>query len=198
MTDHGQRRTWRPQFRSGEETKRIRAWYRRVACPKCDAPAGRPCRTAAGYPTDRHRARRDAAGSPPYEKWQEEGLFQPPGPAETPAILVDSQAKRADFKVDQPLGDAVAIVSHVLAHRLGISLGDEPTLDQFDEAAYALALARGPIGSADLVTVLAAQVASLAGIIAGPFGDPEATYTAVIRDQVTQARRLQEEKIVSE
>ncbi|MEV3898493.1 zinc finger domain-containing protein [Streptomyces anulatus] len=184
MPDHEQRHTWRPQFRSGEETKRIRAWYRRVACPKCDAPAGRACR--------------DAAGSPPYEKWQEEGLFQPPGPAEPPAILVDSQTKRADFNIDQPLGDAVAIVSHVLAHRLGISRGDEPTLDQFDEAAHALIHDRGPIGSADLVTVLAAQVANLASIIAGPFGDPEAMYTTMIRDQVAQARRLQEKKIISE
>ncbi|MFZ4269184.1 zinc finger domain-containing protein [Streptomyces arboris] len=198
MTDHKQRHPWRTRFRSGEETKRIRAWYRRVACPKCDALAGRACRTAAGYPTDSHRARSDAAGSPPYRKWQEEGLFQPPGPAESPAILVDCQTMRADFNVDQPLGDAAAIVSHVLTHRLGISLGDEPTLDQLDEAARALTFSRGPIGSADLVTVLATQVANLAGIIAGPFGDPEAMYTAMIRDQVAQARRLQEEKSITE
>ncbi|MFE7403202.1 hypothetical protein [Streptomyces sp. NPDC057557] len=190
---------WRPQFRSGEETKRLRAWYRQVACPKCEAPAGRACRTAAGHPTDRHRARRDAAGSPPYEDWKKEGLFQHLGPAAIPAILVDCQTTRDDFGVDQPLGDAVAIVSHVLTHRLGIGLGDEPTLDRLDDAARALALARGPIGSADLVTVLAAQVATLASIIAGPHGDPEAMYTGLIRDQVDLARRQRDaEKSISE
>lgn len=51
---------WRPQFRSGEETKRIRAWYRNAPCPRCDAPVGRACRTAAGHPTERHCARSDA------------------------------------------------------------------------------------------------------------------------------------------
>ncbi|MFE7043132.1 hypothetical protein ACFU9X_27950 [Streptomyces atratus] len=199
MTEASQWGHWRPQFRSGEETKRIRAWYRRVACPKCEVPAGRACRTAAGHPTDRHRARRDAAGSPPYEEWKKEGLFQPAEPAEFPAILVDCQAARYEFNVDQPLGDAVAVVSHVLAHRLGIGLGDEPTLDQFDDAARALALARGPIGSADLVTVLAAQVATLATIIAGPLGDPEVMYAAVIRDQIAQARQRQKaEKSIPE
>ncbi|MFJ4577457.1 hypothetical protein ACIP4W_40140 [Streptomyces sp. NPDC088846] len=71
----------------------------------------------------------------------------------------------------------------------GYGLGDDPTLDRFDDAARALALARGPIGSADLVTVLAAQVATLASIIAGPHGDPEPMYTALIRDQVDHARQ---------
>ncbi|MFJ1845004.1 MULTISPECIES: hypothetical protein [unclassified Streptomyces] len=102
---------------------------------------------------------------------------------------MDSHTMGADFGVDQPLGDAVAIVNHVLTHRLGIGLGDDPTLDRFDDAARALALARGPIGSADLVTVLAAQVATLASIIAGPNGDPEPMYTALIRDQVDHARQ---------
>lgn len=89
---------WRPQFRSGEETKRVRAWYRRVACPKCEVPAGRAGRTAAGRPTDMHRARHDAAGPPPYEDWKKGGLFQPVGPAGVPAILVECQSARANFK----------------------------------------------------------------------------------------------------
>ncbi|MFD9604774.1 hypothetical protein [Streptomyces sp. NPDC059970] len=86
-----------------------------------------------------------------------------------------------------------------IPNRLGIGLGDEPTLDRLDDAARALALARGPIGSADLVTVLAAQVATLASIIAGPHGDPEAMYTGLIRDQVDLARRQRDaEKSISE
>ncbi|MFF1649952.1 hypothetical protein [Streptomyces sp. NPDC058240] len=182
---------WRPQFRSGEAVKRVRAWNRRVACPNCNATIGRACRTAAGHPTDHHRARRDAAGPPPYEEWRKEGLFQTPGPASIPAILVDSHTRCTDFRIDQPLGDAVAIVSHVLADRLGISLGDEPALDRLDDAARALALARGPMGSADLVTVLAMQVAVLASTIAGPHGDPEATFTGLFRDQVDRVRRQQ-------
>ncbi|MBA6439111.1 hypothetical protein [Streptomyces sp. GMR22] len=59
----------------------------------------------------------------------------------------------------------MAIVSHVLADRLGIGLGDDPTIDRLADAARTLVLARGPIGSADLVTVLAVQVGILAGII---------------------------------
>lgn len=43
MTQAAQWGHWRPQFRSGEETKRIRAWYRRVACPGCSAAIGRAC-----------------------------------------------------------------------------------------------------------------------------------------------------------
>ncbi|WP_392757185.1 hypothetical protein [Streptomyces sp. LN590] len=96
---------------------------------------------------------------------------------------------RNEYNVDQSLGDAVAIVSHVLANRLGIGLGDDPTLDQLDDAARALALARGPEGSADLVTVLATQVAALVGTIAGPHGDPEAMFTDLIRDRVDLARQ---------
>ncbi|WP_421106962.1 hypothetical protein [Streptomyces sp. NEAU-S77] len=40
----------------------------------------------------------------------------------------------------------MAIVSHVLADRLGIGLGDEATIDRLDDAARTLVLARGPIG----------------------------------------------------
>ncbi|MDQ0935105.1 hypothetical protein [Streptomyces turgidiscabies] len=50
---------------------------------------------------------------------------------------------------------------------------------------------RGPIGSADLVTVLASQVATLANIIAGTGNDPETVFTALIRDQVDLARQQQ-------
>ncbi|MEU7665677.1 hypothetical protein [Streptomyces lincolnensis] len=45
----------------------------------------------------------------------------------------------------------MAIVSHVMADRLGIGLGDDPTIDRLDDAARTLVLARGPLGSADLV-----------------------------------------------
>ncbi|MFE7795674.1 hypothetical protein [Streptomyces sp. NPDC057460] len=103
-------------------------------------------------------------------RWKDCSI-QTPRPEAIPAILVDGRphdAMRDDHGVDQPLGDAVAIGSHVLANRLGIGLGDEPTLDRLHAAACALAFARGPEGSADLVTVLATQVAALVSIIAGP------------------------------
>ncbi|MGE6838475.1 hypothetical protein ACQKH3_23005 [Streptomyces niveus] len=108
-----------------------------------------------------------------------------------PEILRDSDTMRDRFNVDEPLGDAAAIVGHALVHQVGFSLGDELVLDRFDDAARALALARGPVGSADLVTVLAAQVAALASILAGPFGDPEATYTTFVREQTSNARQQQ-------
>ncbi|MEV4998545.1 zinc finger domain-containing protein [Streptomyces niveus] len=181
----------RPQLRSGEETKRVRAWYRSVVCPRCDAPVGRVCRTAAGHPAERHHARSKAAGSPPYEEWRKEGLFRTSEQAVIPEILRDSDTMRDRFNVDEPLGDAAAIVGHALVHQVGFSLGDELVLDRFDDAARALALARGPVGSADLVTVLAAQVAALASILAGPFGDPEATYTTFVREQTSNARQQQ-------
>ncbi|QMV04384.1 hypothetical protein GJU35_43925 [Streptomyces lincolnensis] len=38
-----------------------------------------------------------------------------------------------------------------MADRLGIGLGDDPTIDRLDDAARTLVLARGPLGSADLV-----------------------------------------------
>lgn len=112
-------------------------------------------------------------------------------PPVIPAILEESRAASGKFGIDQPLGDAVAIVSHVLADRLGIDLADDSTLDRLDDAARALVLARGPIGSADLVTVLASQVAALANIVAGPFSDPETVFTALIREQVDLARQQQ-------
>ncbi|MCX4403745.1 MULTISPECIES: hypothetical protein [unclassified Streptomyces] len=173
MTQADQWGHWRPQFQPGEETKRVRAWYRRVACPSCSAAIGRVCRSAAGHPTDHHRSRRDAAGPLPYEEWRKEGLFQTPRPRTRPSILEDSHKARGRFNIDEPLGDAVAIVSQVLADRLGIGLGDDTTIDRLDDAARTLVLARGPIGSADLVTVLAVQVGILAGVIAGRHSTPE-------------------------
>ncbi|GGZ39669.1 zinc finger domain-containing protein [Streptomyces bluensis] len=175
----------RPRLRSDELGLRVRAWYRNVACPNCDAPIGRACRTAAGNPTDHHRARRDAAGSPPYLQWWEEGLIQ-----ELPEIFKGSFTARQQFNIDQPLGDAAAIVRHVLAARLGFALADESTLDRLDDAAHALVLARGPTGSADLVTVLATQVARLASHIAGP-NAPDAVFTGLIREQIDRARQQQ-------
>ena len=194
MTQAAQWGNWRPQSRSGEGVQRVRAWFRQVACPKCNSAIGRACRSNAGYPADHHRARRDAAGQPPYEEWRKAGLFQmpAPGPAAVPAILGNSRTMRTDFGVDQPIGDSVAIVSHVLADRLAIILGDESALDRFDDAARALVLARGPIGSADLVTVLTMQIANLVGIIAGPHGDPEAMFTGLVRDQIALTRRLED------
>ena len=189
MTQADQWGHWRPQFQSGEEAKRVRAWYRRVACPSCSAAIGRVCRSAAGHPTDHHRSRRDAAGPLPYEEWRREGLFQTPGPRTLPSILEDSHKARGQFNIDEPLGDAVAIVSHVLADRLGIGLGDGPTIDRLDYAARTLVLARGPIGSADLVTVLAVQVGILAGVIAGPHSTPETVYANLVREHVNLARQ---------
>jgi len=100
----------------------------------------------------------------------------------------DSYAARLQFNIDQPLGDTVAIVRHILADQPG--LADESALDRLDEAARALVLAHGPVGSADLVTVLATQVARLARHIAGPY-DPDAVFTGLIREQVDRARQLQ-------
>ena len=189
MTQATQWGQWRLQFRSDEGTRRIRAWYRRVACPGCKAAIGRACRTAAGHPTDHHRARRNAAGTPPYEEWKKKGLFQMPGPTVIPTILEDSRTASGEFGIDQPLGDAVAMVSHVLADRLGIALADDAVLDRLDDAARTLVLARGPIGAADLVTVLASQVATLTNILAGGAITPETVYTALVRDQVNLARQ---------
>ncbi|MEU0698124.1 hypothetical protein ABZ349_29665 [Streptomyces niveus] len=108
----------------------------------------------ASPPPSTDRICSDAAGTPPYEEWRKEGLFRTPVQVAVLEILRDSYALRIRFNVDQPLGDAAAVVGHVLTHRVNFSLGDEPTLNRFDDAVRALALARGPVGSADLVTVL--------------------------------------------
>ncbi|WP_301128602.1 zinc finger domain-containing protein [Streptomyces cacaoi] len=110
---------WRPQFRSGEAVRLVRAWYRRVECSACNAAAGRACRSPSGY----------------------------------------------------------------------IALGDDTTLDQLDDTARALVLARGPEGSADVITVLVSQVAALTHTLAGAGGEPDAVFTALIRAQADLARR---------
>ncbi|WP_217215683.1 hypothetical protein [Streptomyces sp. AC550_RSS872] len=186
MTQADQWEQQSPKTGSGELGLRVRAWYRNVVCPNCGAAVGRACRTAAGNSTDHHRARRDAAGPLPYQQWREEGVIPP----QLPAILKESYAARLQFNIDQPLGDTVAIVRHVMADQLGLSLADESTLDRLDDAARALVLARGPVGSADLVTVLTILVARLARDIAGPY-DPDKVFTGLIREQVDRARQLQ-------
>jgi hypothetical protein len=49
---------------------------------------------------------------------------------------------------------------------------------------------RGPVGTADVVTVLASQVASLLAANAGPDGDPGALFDTMIRAQIDKARRM--------
>ena len=180
---------WRPQFRQGELSRLVRAWYRRVECSSCSAAVGRACRSLSGYPTDHHRVRRDAAGPPPYEEWRRQGLIPEIRRQAAPAVFDASRAAQSEFGVDEPLGDAVAVVRHVLADRLGFALGDEATLDRFDDAVRALVLARGPEGSADMITVLASQIATLALSLAGPVGDPETLLTTLVRSQVAHVRR---------
>ncbi|AQW56557.1 hypothetical protein SHXM_10020 [Streptomyces hygroscopicus] len=47
-----------------------------------------------------------------------------------------------------------------------------------------------PVGTADVVTVLAGQVASLLAANAGPDGDPEALFDTMIRAQIDMVRRM--------
>jgi hypothetical protein len=76
----------------------------------------------------------------PYEQWRKHGLFQTPKPPTIPtilaipAILKDSHTARDQFGIDQPVGDAAAIVFRVLTDRLGIGPGTSH-LDQLDEGA---------------------------------------------------------------
>jgi hypothetical protein len=166
----------------------VRAWYRRVECSSCSAAVGRACRSLSGYPTDHHRARREAAGPPPYEEWRRQGLVPEDLRRAVPAVFDASRAAQVEFGVDESLGDAVAVVRHVLADRLGFTLGDEATLDRFDDAVRALVLARGPEGSADVITVLASQMATLTLSLAAPVGDPDALLTTLVRSQVAHVR----------
>ncbi|WP_189317645.1 hypothetical protein [Streptomyces brasiliensis] len=46
--------------------------------------------------------------------------------------IEDSHTARGQFNIDEPLGDAVAIVSRVLADWLGIGFGDDPAIDRLD------------------------------------------------------------------
>ncbi|MEU6620850.1 hypothetical protein ABZ926_08700 [Streptomyces litmocidini] len=73
--------------------------------------------------------------------------------------------------------DSVAVVRVFLADRLGLFLQGEKAMDSIDDDVRKLIEVRGPVGTADMVTVLASQVASLLAANAGPDGDPEACST---------------------
>ncbi|MGW4443944.1 zinc finger domain-containing protein [Streptomyces sp. NPDC004682] len=181
---------WQLQLRSDEQTSRVRAWYRRVECPTCSAAVNRVCRSASGYPTGHHRARRDSAGSPPYEEWHRQGLIpehRPTRPA--PDVLLDSHKSRMEFNTDVPLADAVAIVRQILKDPLGFALENEAAVDRLDDAAQTLVMVRGPEGSADLITVLAFQVAML--VKAHAAGNTDLAYIDQVHSWMTQARSLQ-------
>lgn len=179
---------WRRHLKSGPETDLVRAWYRRVECPACKAVVGRACRTAGGRPASHHRARRDAAGPIPYEEWREQGLIPQQRTYTIPAVLKETEKAHVDFNVDTALADGVAIVRMFLADRLGLSLQGEEAMDRIDDAVRQLIEVRGPVGTADLVTVLASQAAALLSASAGPDGDPDALFEAVIRAQLDAAR----------
>ncbi|MEE1811821.1 hypothetical protein [Streptomyces sp. BE133] len=66
--------------------------------PHLQAVAGRACRTSNGQPADHHRARRDAAGTPPYEQWKQQGLWAGPQPFTTPAAVKEAEKARADTR----------------------------------------------------------------------------------------------------
>ncbi|MFC5954789.1 hypothetical protein ACFP51_09905 [Streptomyces pratens] len=85
-----------------------------------------------------------------------------------------------------------AVIRQVLADRLDILLGDKTALDRLDEAARELVLARGPKGSADLMTVFASHVVALASTVAESTRAPDSVFSTLIRTQVTQARRLRQ------
>lgn len=181
---------WRRHLHSDAVMDLGRSWKRRVECPTCKAAAGRACRTAGGRPTNEHRARRDAAGSIPYEEWQQQGLIPEQRTYTIPAALKESEKARADFNVDTALADGVAVVRMFLAERLGLFLQGEEAMDRIDEAVRKLIEVRGPVGTADVVTVLASQVASMLAASAGPDGDPEALFDTMIRAQISMVRRM--------
>ncbi|MFJ9813529.1 hypothetical protein ACIRTB_35465 [Streptomyces sp. NPDC101158] len=71
----------------------------------------------------------------------------------------------------------MAVVRMFLADLLGLLLQGEEAMDRIDAAVRKLIEVRGPVGTADVVTVLAGPVASLPAANAGPDGDPEACST---------------------
>ncbi|MGW8701859.1 hypothetical protein ACWGOK_33900 [Streptomyces eurythermus] len=78
-----------------------------------------------------------------------------------------------------------------LADRLGLFLQGEEAMDRIDDAVRKLIDVRGPVGTADVVTVLASQVASLLAASAGPDGDSGGLFDTMIRAQVDMARKMQ-------
>ncbi|MFD0055874.1 hypothetical protein ACFVHR_19270 [Streptomyces sp. NPDC127168] len=139
--------------------------------PTCKTVAGRACRTAGGRPTNEHRARRDAVGPIPYAKWRKEGRIPEQRTYTMPAVLKETDKARADFNVDTALADGVAVIRMFLTERLGLLLQGEEAMDRIDEAVRQLIEVRGPVGAADLVTVLASLVTALLSANAGPDGD---------------------------
>ncbi|UPZ33871.1 hypothetical protein MUK60_42405 [Streptomyces sp. LRE541] len=182
---------WRRHLRSGHEMDLVRTWIRRVECPTCTAVTGRACRTAGGRPTNHHRARRDAAGPIPYAEWRKQGLIPEQQTYTISAVLKETEKAREDLHVDTALADGVAIVRMFLADRLGLVLHGEEAIDRIDAAVRKLIEVRGPVGTADLVTVLASLVAGLLSANAGPDGDPDALFEEMIRAQLDMARRMQ-------
>ncbi|GAA5074579.1 hypothetical protein [Streptomyces similanensis] len=92
--------------------------------------------------------------------------------------------------VDTALADGVAVVRMFLAERLGLSLQGEEAMDRIDDSVRQLIEVRGPVGTADLVTVLAGLVTALLSTAAGFDGEPEALFDSLIRVQVNEVRRL--------
>ncbi|MER5359028.1 hypothetical protein [Streptomyces sp. NPDC002785] len=188
---------WRPQLKSGQLTELTKSWFRRVECTACGAVVGRACRSAGGYPTNHHKARRAAAGAPPYKEWRAQGLINTPEPRPATALTQAAQAAQQEFRVDQPLGDAVALVRRFLADRAGQETVSEEVLDHYDQEVRALLLARGPEGSTEIVTVLAGQLASLLKG-ANPKA-PDAAYTEAVTKQISYARAHQRlERLLSD
>ncbi|MFI0742673.1 hypothetical protein ACH4PU_32020 [Streptomyces sp. NPDC021100] len=114
-------------------------------------------------------------------------------PLTLPPVLKDARAAVAELGVEQSLADAAVLVRHFLADHLALTLGDEKALDLFDETARTLALARGPEGAADVITVLVSQVVAFLPLLAGT-ADPEVVYTEWLGSQLAQARRRQREE----
>ncbi|NEB59277.1 hypothetical protein G3I61_05940 [Streptomyces diastaticus] len=72
---------------------------------------------------------------------------------------------------------------------VGLLQGEE-AMDRIDDAVRKLIEVRGPVGTPDVVTALASQVASLLAASAGPDGDPEALFDTMIRAQIDMVRRM--------
>ncbi|MFI9311483.1 hypothetical protein ACIGYO_33755 [Streptomyces triculaminicus] len=160
-----------------------------MECSACKAAAGRACRSPSGYTSDHHRARRDAAGRPPYKEWEKQGLIPEDRHIRALAVLGTSREAQKEFGIDEALGDGVAVVRHILSDLLGLAMRDSTTLDRLDDAARALVRARGLEKSADVITVLAFQVATLTLSLAGPGDDPGEVFATWMRSQVKLTRQ---------
>ncbi|MGW6488194.1 hypothetical protein [Streptomyces sp. NPDC055056] len=108
-----------------------------------------------------------------------------------PTVLKQAEEARTRYKVETSLSDAITVVQLFLTHELGLVLQDEATLDRIDDDVRELLRARGPVGTADMVTVLASLVTSLLNSAATPDGSPQALFDSLIHNQVETTRRLQ-------